>query len=159
MASKGPYYRFLPCTCLRGISNMRRTLTFWWGRERNGKSKSFFPQRNLRPAEKGGPTKQPILPRVTQTSGDLWDRQWSHKPGGGAHRSESSPGKGEGSQHPVWWNVNGDYKSSLLVSPVTWPQEMSPTPQYSDPLKGCRNTRKWRLTKDSGATKQSDVFF
>lgn len=78
MASKGPYCRFLPCTCLRGISNMRRTLTFWWGRERNGKSKGFFPQRNLRLAEKGGPTKQPILPRVTQTSGDLWDRQWSH---------------------------------------------------------------------------------
>lgn len=74
MASKGPYCRFLPCTCLHGISDMWRKLTFWWGRERNGKSRGFFPQRNLRPAEKGGPTKQPILPWVTHTSGDLWDR-------------------------------------------------------------------------------------
>lgn len=74
MASKGPYCRFLPRTCLRGISNMWRMLTFWWGRERNGKSRGFFPQRNLRPAEKGGPTKQPTLRRVTHTSGDPWDR-------------------------------------------------------------------------------------
>lgn len=39
-----------------------------------GTAEVFFPQRNLRPAEKGGPTKQPTPPRVTHTSGDPWDR-------------------------------------------------------------------------------------
>lgn len=51
---------------------------FLVGEGKKWEKQRLFPQRNLRLAEKGGPTKQPILPRVTQTSGDLWDRQWSH---------------------------------------------------------------------------------
>ena len=46
---------------------------FLVGEGKKWEKQRFFPQRNLRPAEKG-PTKQPILPWVTHTSGDLWDR-------------------------------------------------------------------------------------
>lgn len=99
MASKGPLLQVpSPCIPLVGKQYVEAAL-FGRGGKEMGTTGVFFPQRNLRPAEKGGPTKQPDpSPGDSHQQGSLGQSGPTSRRV--VHTGQSSPGRG-GSQHPV----------------------------------------------------------